>query len=48
MLLAAVVEDLEPPGLERTLPSTRDAHGLSAQFGFAPSADPSELMVRVR
>lgn len=48
MLVAAVIEDLEPLGLKRTLLSTGDAHGLYAQFGFAPLADPFKIMARVR
>jgi GNAT superfamily N-acetyltransferase len=48
MLVAAVIEDLEPLGLKRTLLSTGDAHGLYAQYGFAPLADPSKMMARVR
>ncbi|MBM7476876.1 GNAT family N-acetyltransferase [Curtobacterium herbarum] len=48
LLLAAVVDDLEPLGLTRTLLSTGDAHGLYAQFGFAPLDDPSKMMARVR
>ncbi|UBQ01281.1 GNAT family N-acetyltransferase [Curtobacterium sp. TXMA1] len=47
MLLAAVIEDLEPLDLKRTLLSTGDAHGLYAQYGFAPLADPSKLMMRI-
>lgn len=48
MLVAAVIDDLEPLGLKRTLLSTGDAHGLYAQYGFAPLADPSKMMARVR
>jgi GNAT superfamily N-acetyltransferase len=48
MLVAAVIEDLEPLGLKRALLSTADAHGLYAQYGFAPLADPSTMMARVR
>lgn len=47
MLVAAVIEDLEPLGLKRTLLSTGDAHGLYAQYGFAPLPDPSKMMARV-
>ncbi|WP_338084830.1 GNAT family N-acetyltransferase [Curtobacterium citreum] len=47
MLVAAVIEDLEPLGLKRTLLSTGDAHGLYAQFGFAPLAEPAKMMARV-
>ena len=31
-------------GLRRFLLATRDAHGLYAQFGFAPPARPENLM----
>lgn len=48
MLVAAVIDDLEPLGLKRTLLSTGDAHGLYAQYGFGPLADPSKMMARVR
>jgi len=48
MLITAVIEDLEPLGLKRTLLSTGDAHGLYAPFGFAPLTDPSKIMARVR
>jgi GNAT superfamily N-acetyltransferase len=48
MLVAAVIEDLEPLGLKRTLLSTGDAHGLYAQYGFVPLVDPSKMMARVR
>ncbi|OEI67857.1 acetyltransferase [Curtobacterium sp. ER1/6] len=47
MLIAAVIDDLEPLGLKRTLLSTGDAHGLYAQYGFRPLAEPSNLMARV-
>ncbi len=33
-------------GLRRFVLATRDAHGLYAQFGFTPLADPSRLMER--
>jgi GNAT superfamily N-acetyltransferase len=48
LLAAAVVADLEPLGLKRILLSTGDAHGLYAQFGFAPLTEPSKMMARVR
>ena len=48
LLAAAVVDDLEPLGLKRILLSTGDAHGLYAQFGFAPLAEPAKMMARVR
>ena len=48
MLTAAVVDDLEPLGLKRILLSTGDAHGLYAQYGFAPLEEPNTMMARVR
>ncbi|WP_159801399.1 GNAT family N-acetyltransferase [Arthrobacter zhaoguopingii] len=48
MLTAGVIDDLEALGLKRILLSTGDAHGLYAQFGFTPLADPSRLMTRTR
>jgi GNAT superfamily N-acetyltransferase len=48
MLVAGVIADLEPLELARVLLSTADAHGLYAQSGFAPLADPSRMMARVR
>jgi GNAT superfamily N-acetyltransferase len=33
-------------GLRRFMLATRDAHGLYAQFGFTPLADPSRIMER--
>ena len=48
LLAAAVVDDLEPLGLKRIMLSTGDAHGLYAQFGFAPLEDPTTVMARVQ
>jgi GNAT superfamily N-acetyltransferase len=48
MLAAAVVDDLEPLGLKRIMLSTGDAHGLYAQFGFAPLEDPTRVMERTQ
>ena len=45
-LIAGVVDDLEPLGLRRILLATADAHGLYAQYGFTPMADPERWMVR--
>ena len=45
-LIAGVVDDLEPLGLRRILLATADAHGLYAQYGFIPVADPERWMVR--
>lgn len=44
-LVAGVLADLDPRGLNRIALGTRDAHGLYAQFGFEP-ADASRDMVR--
>jgi GNAT superfamily N-acetyltransferase len=46
-LVAAVVEALEPLGLRRIMLATADAHGLYAQYGFAPLAKPEIWMARV-
>ena len=48
LLVAAVIDDLEPLNLKRLLLSTGDAHGLYAQYGFAPLEEPSKMMARVR
>ncbi len=48
LLVAAVVDDLEPLNLKRLLLSTGDAHGLYAQYGFAPLEELSKMMARVR
>jgi len=48
MLAAAVVDDLQPLGLKRILLSTGDAHGLYAQFGFAPLEEPAKMMARIQ
>ena len=48
MLAAAVIDDLEPLGLKRILLSTGDAHGLYAQFGFAPLQEPTKMMARIQ
>jgi len=45
-LIAGVVADLEPLGLKRIALATADAHGLYAQYGFAPLADPTMWMTR--
>lgn len=45
-LLAAIVEDLEPLGLRRTVLATADAHGLYEQFGFGPLREPVKWMER--
>lgn len=46
MLVAGVIADLEPLGLRRMLLATADAHGLYAQYGFAPPEDALRYMVR--
>ena len=46
MLMAGVMADLEPLGLKRVMLATADAHGLYAQYGFAPLADPTMWMAR--
>jgi GNAT superfamily N-acetyltransferase len=45
-LMSAIVAALDPLGLSRTMLATADAHGLYAQYGFAPVEDPSLLMQR--
>ena len=45
-LMEAILAHPELQGLRRWLLATRDAHGLYAQFGFAPLANPSRLMER--
>lgn len=46
MLVEGVIADLQPLGLTRMLLATADAHGLYAQYGFAPSEDPTRYMIR--
>ena len=48
LLVAAVIDDLEPLNLKRLLLSTGDAHGLYTQYGFALLEEPSKMMARVR
>ena len=45
-LMAAIVEDPRLQGLKRMLLATNDAHGLYAQFGFEPLAEPDKWMAR--
>lgn len=45
-LVEGVIADLEPLGLKRMLLATADAHGLYAQYGFAPSEDPNRYLIR--
>lgn len=46
-LIAAVVAALDELGIRRTLLATADAHGLYAQYGFAPLAEPERWMARI-
>ena len=46
LLLAAVVDHLEPMGLRRMLLATKDAHGVYARFGFEPLPRPDDWMIR--
>lgn len=46
-LIAGIVDDLEPLGLRRILLATADAHGLYAQYGFEPLAQPERWMARL-
>ncbi|WP_030147920.1 GNAT family N-acetyltransferase [Mycetocola saprophilus] len=46
MLMAAVIEDLEPLGLRRLILTTATAQGLYEQYGFTHFADPTRVMVR--
>jgi GNAT superfamily N-acetyltransferase len=46
MLVAGVVSDLEPLGLNRLLLKTGDAHGLYEQHGWEPLRVPSSWMER--
>jgi N-acetylglutamate synthase-like GNAT family acetyltransferase len=43
-LMKAIVEHPELQGMRRLCLMTRDAHGLYAQFGFAPVPDPTRYM----
>lgn len=46
-LVAAVVAALDDLGIPRTVLATADAHGLYAQYGFAPLAEPQKWMARI-
>ncbi|MEV4774784.1 GNAT family N-acetyltransferase [Microbacterium sp. LWO13-1.2] len=46
MLIENVIADLQPLGLTRVLLATADAHGLYAQYGFAPAEDPNRYMIK--
>jgi GNAT superfamily N-acetyltransferase len=43
-LMRAILQHPELQGLRRLLLATRDAHGLYAQFGFQPLANPEYFM----
>lgn len=45
-MIAALMRHPDLQGLRRWLLATRDAHGLYAQFGFQPLANPTRLMER--
>ena len=45
-LMAAILEHPDVKGLTLLLLRTRDAHGLYAQFGFAPVPNADEMMAR--
>lgn len=46
MLVDGVIDDLSPLPITRILLATADAHGLYAQYGFAPAEDPRRYMIR--
>jgi GNAT superfamily N-acetyltransferase len=46
-LVARVVEELDALGIPRTILATADAHGLYAQNGFGPLANPENWMARI-
>ena len=46
-LMEVIVAHPDLQGLRRFCLMTRDAHGLYAQFGFAPMPDPSRYMERL-
>jgi len=46
-LMAAIVEAVDALGIPRVLLATSDAHGLYAQYGYAPLAEPNKWMARV-
>lgn len=47
-LVRAMLDHPDVRGLRVILLRTRDAHGLYAQFGFAPIPEPSEMMALYR
>lgn len=46
LLLEGLLAELDGLGVRRTLLATADAHGLYAQFGFEPLAEPKRWMGR--
>jgi GNAT superfamily N-acetyltransferase len=46
LLVAGLLADLDGLGVRRTLLATADAHGLYAQYGFEPLAEPGRWMGR--
>ncbi len=46
LLVDGVLADLDGLGVRRTLLATADAHGLYAQYGFEPLAEPGRWMGR--
>ena len=46
LLVEGLLADLDALGVRRTLLATADAHGLYAQYGFEPLAEPRRWMGR--
>ena len=46
MLVDGVIADIGQTSVKRILLATADAHGLYAQYGFAPSEDPNRYLIR--
>lgn len=46
LLVAHIVRELDAAGVRRVMLATSDAHGLYAQYGFEPLADPALWMAR--
>ena len=47
-MVEAVVDLLEPMGVQRVVLSTRDAHDVYARTGFTPLPRPQDWMIRLR
>jgi Sortase and related acyltransferases len=47
LLVDRITTELDALGIRRSLLATRDAHGLYAQYGFAPLRDPSLYLARL-